>query len=109
MFWSAAIILIWKRPAWLRILTALLLLAAIAFGTSSAVSIYAAHHQCSAVILAKETYPRKGDGLSYDHAFDAPIHAGTEVTILRQRGDWYEIELPNHLTGWLPDGDLEAL
>jgi uncharacterized protein YgiM (DUF1202 family) len=59
--------------------------------------------------MATEAQPRIGDGNSYAPAFDTPIHAGTEVTILRRRGDWLEIELPNHFTGWLPNKDLEAL
>ena len=108
-FWLAAFLLLWRRPVWLRITAVFLCLGALAFGGSALASAYSFRHAHPAVIVADETMPRKGDGLSYDHAFDAPIHAGTEVIILRTRGDWHEIALPNRLTGWLPDTDLEAL
>lgn len=109
VFWLAAIVLIWHRPAWLKVAAAILLLAALACGLSSFISIYTLRHARPAVILATEATPRKGDGNSYAAAFDAPLHAGTEVVILRTRGDWHEIALPNHLTGWLPDSVLQIL
>ena len=109
LFWLSAILLLWRRPTWLKATAAILFVGTLAFGGSAVVSIYSLRHAHPAVIVTAETTPRKGDGNSYGEAFDAPIHAGTEVNILRRRGDWCEIALPNHLTGWLPGKDLETL
>lgn len=109
LFWLAAVLLLWCRPTWLKATASILLVGALAFGGSAVASIYSLRHTHPAVIITTEATPRKGDGHSYEPAFDAPIHAGTEVTILRRRGDWLEIALPNHLTGWLPCTDLETL
>ncbi|MBR4125694.1 MAG: hypothetical protein IKR13_05785 [Victivallales bacterium] len=109
LFWLAAVLLLWCRPTWLKATAAILFIGALAFGGSAVASIYSLRHAHPAVIMTPEATPRKGDGHSYATAFDAPIHAGTEVNILRKRGDWYEIALPNHLTGWLPATDLETL
>ena len=108
-FWLNAILLLWRRPTWLKITAVILFLGTLAFGGSVLASARSLHNTHPAVILATEVTPRKGDGFSYDPAFDAPIHAGTEVMILRTRGSWNEIALPNRLTGWLPDDTLEAL
>ena len=109
LFWLAAILLLWCRPTWLKATVAILFVGALAFGGSAVASIYSLRHAHPAVIMTTEAIPRKGDGFSYGEAFDSPIHAGTEVNILRKRGDWCEIALPNHLTGWLSSSDLESL
>lgn len=111
-FWAAALLLLWFRPAWLKAVAALLLLGTLTFGTSSLISIYNLRRAHPAVIVAKGQEginARKGDGNSYAAAFDAPLHAGTEVSILRTRGDWCEIALPNHETGWLEADNLLPL
>ena len=108
-FWAAALALLWRRPTWLKATAIVLLLGTLAFGGSVLTSAYSFRHAHPAVIMVPEAQPRIGDGNSYAPAFDTPIHAGTEVTILRRRGDWLEIELPNHFTGWLPATDLETL
>ena len=105
----AAAILLWRRPLWLRWTAAALLLWCLAFAISAGLSHRHARHGGTAVIVAAEATPRKGDDASYAPAFSAPLHDGAEVAVRRRRGGWTEIRLPNGLTGWLPDTDLTLI
>lgn len=54
------------------------------------------------VILAREIVGRQGDADSYQPSFAAPLHAGTEFTLLENRDDWWLIELPDGRSSWIP-------
>jgi hypothetical protein len=54
------------------------------------------------VITSSEIIARKGDGESYQPAFTAPLHAGTEFTLLETRPGWYEVELTDGRRCWIP-------
>ena len=62
-----------------------------------------------AVILAREVIARKGDAAIYTAAFTSPLHAGAEVTILEQRGDWLRIQVEDGQEGWIPSSAAEAI
>lgn len=106
LLFLCAAILLWKRPAWLRWSLLALLCWCLAFGISTGLSSYQRSHSTRAVVAVAETHPRKGDGENYANAFSAPIHDGTELVVLRSRGGWSQIQLPNGLSGWLPDTDI---
>jgi hypothetical protein len=61
------------------------------------------------VVTAPATAPRTGDGHLYPQATTAPLHAGTEVRRLRQRGDWVEVRLSDGHTCWLHAGAITAI
>lgn len=103
LFWFCASLALWHwQRRTLRASVALLALCTLTAWGSIAVSCRQAATERHAVILAEEVIPRQGDAESYAAAFDLPLHAGTEVDILRVRGKWTEIRLPNGLPGWLP-------
>ena len=62
-----------------------------------------------AVILAREVIARKGDASIYTAAFTSPLHAGAEVTILEQRGDWLRIQVEDGQEGWIPASAAEPI
>ncbi|MBI3923638.1 MAG: hypothetical protein HY318_19620 [Armatimonadetes bacterium] len=64
------------------------------------------HHEM-AVVTAHETQGRNGPGEEFPVAFT--VHVGTEVTILRKRGSWEQVQLPNGWTGWIRADGVEAV
>jgi len=53
------------------------------------------------VLIAPEVIARKGDSTSYQPSFQAPLHAGTEFTILEDRNTWLHIELADGRQCWV--------
>jgi hypothetical protein len=56
-------------------------------------------------VTLSETTPRKGDGESFEEAFNRPLAGGTEFTLLDQRSQWYRIKLADGSEGWIKEGD----
>jgi tetratricopeptide (TPR) repeat protein len=54
------------------------------------------------VILDPEVIGRQGDAESYQPSFEVPLHAGAEFTLLEERGAWWQIELPDGRSSWIP-------
>jgi len=61
------------------------------------------------VILAPEIIGRQGDAESYQPSFADPLHAGTEFTLLEDRGAWWQIELPDGQRSWIPANGAELV
>lgn len=55
------------------------------------------------VVTAPEVVARQGDGPNYPPSFEAPLHAGTEFTLVEQRPGWLHIELADGSKAWIPD------
>jgi len=58
--------------------------------------------QGGGVILAEQVIARKGDGDTYEPSFNEPLHAGTEFSLLENRGEWYQVELADGQRCWIP-------
>ena len=54
------------------------------------------------VILDPSVVARKGNSENYAPSFTEPLHAGTEFELVEQRGQWYDIRLPDGRTCWVP-------
>jgi len=59
------------------------------------------HGQPPAVVVGAKVNMRSGPGDNYLTEFT--LHAGAEVRVVEQRGDWIRIGLPGDLQGWAPD------
>ncbi len=57
------------------------------------------------LVLIRPTKLRKGNGDTYPVRLDANLPRGAEVRERHRRGGWVQVELPNGLTGWLPETD----
>ncbi|HNT77542.1 MAG TPA: tetratricopeptide repeat protein [Anaerolineae bacterium] len=53
-----------------------------------------------AVVVAPSVEVRSGPGADYLTEFT--LHAGAEVRVIEERGDWARIRLPGDLQGWAP-------
>lgn len=103
----ASITLLWKNNLALQVFTILALIFACALGTSAAITSWTLKNNAPAVIIAEQTMPRMGDGDAYSPATTSPIHAGTEITVQRSRGDWSLVTLPGNIHAWLKNSDIE--
>lgn len=105
-FWGVASArLFWKSAAINGSLGVTGLLATLLF-VSLTVEARDHRNHPAGVIIAKETIARKGDGETYQPSFADPVHAGTEFTVLENRGDWVQVTLPDERTCWLPRNDV---
>lgn len=105
-FWGLATVrLFWKRGAHTGALAATGLLAALLFVS---LTVEARSHRLhpAGVVVAEESVGRKGDGQTYQPSFGEPLHAGTEFTVLEDRGDWVQVSLPDERTCWLARRDV---
>jgi len=108
LFWAGMIALRRWKDGWLRWLTGLCGVLAVALGVSVWAS-YRGMRERPAVIVAKEAEAYKGGSKAYDKSFEKPLHAGTEVTLTDDNGGWVEIRLGNGETGWLPKEAVEIV
>ncbi len=61
------------------------------------------------VIISREVIARKGNSVTYEPSFKEPLHAGTEFTLMDDRGEWFQIELADSRTCWVPSTDVELV
>ena len=72
------------------------------FGTSLYIERYHSTTGLEGVILDLEVIARQGDAESYQPSFEDPIHVGAEFMLLEDRGAWWQIELPDGRSCWIP-------
>lgn len=108
-FWLLALAGRWYRLAWLRWTLVGVAALAVIFGASIAVSEYGVWRSRPGVVIAEEVVARKGNADSYAQSFTEPLHAGTEFTVLEERGGWYEVRLADKRSCWLPRGAVELI
>lgn len=108
-FWLLAIAMLYYRPTWLVSLGTLALVFSLALGISLFLETRTFANDNSGVITASQVIARQGDGQNYGEAFQEPLHAGTEFTLLQTRHGWSEIQLPDLNTAWLPNDSFQAV
>jgi len=74
---------------------------------SVSVRVIREHRSPSAVVVAQEVDVHSGPGEDYVTEFS--LHAGTEVHVIEQHGDWSRIALRGDLQGWVPAESIEEL
>ncbi len=82
-------------------------LVAVLSGGALAVKLGQASDNVEAVILTTNAYVRSGPGASNPQL--AEVHEGIKVRVLAERDDWYQVALPNGLTGWMEKAQLEVI
>ena len=53
-------------------------------------------------VVVEETTARKGGSTTYEPAFTQPLVDGTEFVVLDTQNDWYQIQIRDTATGWIP-------
>ena len=108
-FWVILARMFYHRNRLLDSSVALAAVMSLLFGVSLLASHLRWDNPVDGVVLAKEIIARQGDGVIYDNAFTASLHAGTEFTLIGRRGEWYHVRLLNGDTCWLSAQDVELV
>jgi hypothetical protein len=106
LLWVALSIRLFRRSAWLHWAAGLSAVVCVMMFGSLAVEYRRQHDERPGVIVASRVVARKGDSETYEKAFTEPLHAGTEFTVLEDRGKWLEVALADGRTCWLPNEDV---
>ena len=61
------------------------------------------------VIVSASVIARKGDSERYEKSFTEPLHAGTEFSLVQDRGNWVHIELADGRRCWIPAKTAELV
>ena len=101
-FWIFAAIKIFSKRPYTSWGLGVALFFTILFGGSLLVERHQANSIREGVILDLEVSARQGDAESYQPSFADPLHAGTEFKLLENRGAWWQIELPDGRSAWIP-------
>ena len=61
------------------------------------------------VVIGRDAVARAADSINAPSRFGEPLPAGTEVTILEDRGGWLQISLHNGRNAWLTQSQVERI
>ncbi|RMG10897.1 MAG: tetratricopeptide repeat protein [Deltaproteobacteria bacterium] len=96
------------RPKrWVRVLTALSLVAVLLLGSASLLVIWYREASDEAVVMADAAEVKAGPGPDFDTAFE--IHEGLIVKIVDREGPYLRVRLANGLEGWVPSRSVARI
>lgn len=101
-FWLVAGVRIFSRQPFTSWGLGVTLLFVLLFGSSLVVESRESTMKKEGVILVQEVVARQGDAESYQPSFEAPLHGGTEFVLREIRGEWWNIELTDGRSSWIP-------
>ncbi|MCP4681147.1 MAG: hypothetical protein GY864_02295 [Desulfobacterales bacterium] len=107
--WTLASIRLFFKKPFLKWCMAFSLGLSLLFTVSLAVDAVSLQKISHGVIIDSEIIARKGNGETYEPAFKEPLHAGTEFTLIEDRGKWFHIKLPDSRTCWVPAISVELV
>jgi len=81
----------------------------IGMGASIVINQYNILHHIEGVILVDAIEARQGNGLNFPKSFEAPLHGGTEFTLIKTQNDWLFIRLLNGDEAWIPATSAETI
>lgn len=84
--------------------------ATMVLGGSAAVDSWSDGHAPGGVVTGVDVVVHKGPGSIYQRQFEQPLQQGVEFTRIGERGDWWNIRLPDGHSGWIDaiEADLVA-
>ena len=111
LFWIFAGLKIFSRRPYTSWVLSISLCFTLLFGASLYIERLQSTRSLEGVILDAEVIARQGDADSYQPSFEDPLHGGTEFMLLEDRGAWWQIELSDGRSCWIPEksGELVRL
>ena len=109
LLWALLIVAVFLRWRPLRWAVGAAILLTVALGVSCAVENYTRGRSLEGVVTVDEVVLRKGNGISYEPKYSAPLHSGAEFSIVEQRGSWYHIRLSDGKSGWMQASAAEVI
>lgn len=115
LWWLVCLLLLLARRLvsqnhflWLRPVTWIIGLLWLGTLATLGATLYQTGSHPPAIVVAEEVKVASGPGERYVTEFT--LHAGAEVSLLEQRGDWVRIALPgDQLQGWAPQQTVAAI
>ena len=108
-FWILMAVMLFRKHKYLKITSTVIFILSAIFAFSVFASYNGLFRNVDGVIVVKEAQAYQGDGYIYKPAFITPLHSGTEFKLLKNRGKWYYIQLPDGKKAWLPAADAELI
>ena len=102
IFWTSAILNLFKPLVLLRTLLFVFLFIMLLTGISTAARFYTLKNLKDGVIIFREVSVRSGNSINNIVLFN--LHEGTEIEILDEKNDWLKIKLPHiqqEMKGWV--------
>jgi hypothetical protein len=109
LFWIFAGLKIFSRRPYTSWVLSISLFFTLLFGASLYIERHQSTTSLEGVILEPEVIARQGDADSYQPSFEDPLHGGTEFMLLEDRGAWWQIELPDGRSCWIPEKSSELV
>jgi tetratricopeptide (TPR) repeat protein len=109
LLWIVFTMLLFKQKKSLRITAAVSMILSFVFAVSLTASYLNLFSSVDGVVTAKEAQTYQGDAYIYNSAFTTPLHSGTEFKLKQSRGGWYNIQLADKSTCWIPARDAELI
>jgi hypothetical protein len=109
MLWICASVNLFLRKSLLKWSVIVLMMLSVLFAGSLIIEQIHLQKTVPGVVISSEVIARKGNSESYDKSFKDPLHAGTEFTVIEKRGTWFQIELLDSRTCWVPASDVELV
>lgn len=103
--WILAILKLFFKQGILNFFLIITVVVTVLFSGSLLVEFFGKSGEKPGVVLATEVTARKGDSNTYEKSFQEPLHAGTEFLLLEERRGWYNIELKDGRSCWIPARD----
>lgn len=104
--WAAAGLRLFVRRPFVTCTAAASAVLALAFLGSVVVESVQKQRREPGVVLSEQVVARKGDSRTYEPSFKEPLHAGTEFSLIEDRGEWYQIKLADGRRCWVPAADV---
>ena len=98
---GASLRLFYPKPFLSRIIFFAVVLSSLMAGSLAAEKV-SIEKTLPGVIISPELTARKGNSTAYEPAFEEPLHAGTEFTLVEERKNWLHIELNDSRRCWVP-------
>lgn len=109
VLWSSAAVRIFFKKSFLKHFIVVSIILSVFLGGSLITEEISFRKNLHGVIISNEVIARKGNSETYEPSFKEPLHAGTEFTLIEDRGNWYRVELVDARTCWVPSNDVEMV
>ena len=103
--WGVALLQLFKKQEYLRLVLYALIASTMVFGVSAAVKLYALYYKPGGVVTAREITVRAGGSINDTALFG--LHEGAEFDWLEDDDGWVKIQLRDGKKGWVQKETVE--
>ncbi len=109
LIWITAAVRLFLKRTYLNWACTLLTGLSLVFLVSLAFDVVSLRTTRPGVIIDVEVVARKGNSETYAPSFKDSLHSGTEFILLEDRGKWFQIQLPDSRSCWIPAKSVELI